>query len=637
MGDASVPTPLDLGARVDRDGGVRFRVWAPKCRRVDVVRGGATVPLVRGATGLFDGTAKDARAGERYRLRLDGTAPDVPDPASRFQPDGPGGPSEIIDPSAFAWTDARWRGVELRGQVIYELHVGTFTKEGTYRAAIHELAALRDVGVTSIELMPVAEFPGRFGWGYDGVFLYAPFHGYGRPDDLRALVDAAHAHGLGVLLDVVYNHFGPAGCDHERFSAHFFSDAVGEWGRAIDYETERGVRAYFVENAAHWVREYHLDGLRLDATQCMYDRSEEHVIASIAEAARAAAGSRNILVVAENEPQHANLVRPRAQGGYGLSAVWNDDFHHAAITALTGRREAYYGNTSGTPQELVSALKWGYLFQGQYYPWQQKMRGKPALDLPPEAFVLFLENHDQVANTATGERPTARCTAAAYRAMTTAMLLSPGTPLLFQGEELAVATPFRYFADHDPPLASLVSEGRHASLRQFPSIADPAADSLYVAPNDPRAFESSKLDLSVRTQEPHAKAFELHKALLRLRREDPVFSAQRSDWMHGAVLSGRAFALRFVTGAAVRVEEGAATPLSDRLVLVNLGSDLDLTTVAEPLLAPPEGARFTPVLSTEDPRFGGTGQPPMRDHDRITLLGSSALVLAALPRTEVAR
>ncbi len=603
-------------------GGVHFRVFAPERKRVAIVIEASgevaarTLELAREDSDFHSALADGLGAGARYRIRLDDVEQLFPDPASRYQPDGPEGSSEVIDPSTFAWTDASWPGITLRGQVIYELHIGTFTPEGTYASAMRELAELKAAGITLLEIMPLAEFPGRFGWGYDGVDLYAPSHLYGRPDDLRALIDHAHGLGLGVILDVVYNHLGPSGNYLTQFSPGYFTEKYkNDWGAALDFETGRGARSYFVDNGAYWIEELHFDGLRLDATQNIEDASPKHVLAELGERARAAAGKRSIVIVAENEPQHALLARRQSQGGYGLDALWNDDFHHAARVALTGRAEAYYSSTKGTPQELISALKWGFLFQGQYYPWQEGPRGMPALDLDPMAFIVYLQNHDQVANSATGQRLDRLTSPGRYRAMTVLTLLAPGTPMLFQGQEFAASAPFLYFADHEPNLAACVQKGRVDFLRQFPSIVDEKARRLLVPPHLERAFVSSKLDL--RERETHRAAYDLVKDLLRLRREDPTFSVQRSDWMHGAVIGPEALALRYVTHGT-----------DDRLLLLNLGRDLNLTDLAEPLLAPPQGHRWCVLFSSEDPRYDGTGTPLAGADGQRTLLGASALVLA---------
>ena len=607
---------MGLGAELVH-GGVEFRVFGPKLQRVEVVietgpLRGSAAPLERRKTGWFSAFVPEVRAGARYRFRLDG-GDLVPDPASRFQPEGPHGPSEVVDPRAFRWTDAGWKGIELRGQVLYEMHVGTFTREGTYEAAARELEELKRAGITALELMPLAEFPGRFGWGYDGVALYAPSHLYGRPDDLRAFVDRAHALGLGVIHDVVYNHLGPSGNYLARFADAYFTDRYdNEWGDAIDFETSKDARELFAANGAHWIDEYHFDGLRLDATQSIHDASRPHVVREIVDRAREAASQagRTIVVIAENEPQDPRCIRE-----HGVDAMWNDDFHHAARVAATGRSEAYYGSTKGTPQELASAVKWGFLFQGQYYPWQEKRRGGPALDLPAPSFVLYLQNHDQVANTAGGARLDRLTSPGRLRALTALMLLAPGTPLLFQGQEYGASRPFVYFADHEPALAELVAKGRAEFIEQFPSLRDGAMRARRTPPHAREAFERCKLDPSERVE--GAPIYELHVDLLRLRRVDPVFAAQRSDWLHGAVLSSEAFVLRHALGTG-----------DDRLVIVNLGPDLDLTAVAEPLLAEPAGRRWSLVLSTEDPRYGGHGTPPIGEHGRLVIPAHAAVVLA---------
>jgi maltooligosyltrehalose trehalohydrolase len=634
----SAPTPegraarrrQPVGAEVLAPNHTHFRVWAPARSRVEVVFEGGLSPvrLRPEADGYFAGEAA-VGAGARYRFRLDDAATLYPDPASRFQPEGPHGPSEVIDPGAFAWADQGWPGVRLEGQVAYELHIGTFTPEGTFAAAAERLPRLADLGVTLLEVMPVADFPGRFGWGYDGVNLFAPTRLYGRPDDFRRFVDRAHALGLGVVLDVVYNHLGPDGNYLMAFTPAYFTDRYKtEWGAAINFDgPDAGpVRDYFTANAAYWVDEYHLDGLRLDATQNIYDEGPgEHILAAVGRAARRAAGRRSVVIVAENEPQNARLVRPLDQGGYGLDALWNDDFHHSARVALTGRNEAYYSDYKGSPQELISAVKYGYLFQGQWYRWQKKPRGTPALGLPPAAFVTYLDNHDQVANSGLGLRCHALTSPGRYRALTALMLLGPGTPMLFQGQEFATSAPFLYFADHKPELARLVHQGRAEFLAQFPSLADPAHAPPVPAPADPETFRRCKLDWA--EWDRHAEAVHLHRDLLRLRREDPTFRLQRRRGVDGAVLGPEAFVLRFF-GAG---EEGA----DDRVLLVNLGVDLSGEPVPEPLLAPPPGRRWSLAWSSEEPRYSGAGAPTLCLEGTWSLPGHSAAVLApvrAVPR-----
>jgi maltooligosyltrehalose trehalohydrolase len=500
------------------DGGAHVRVWAPRAQAVAVTSPAlaASAPLDAEADGYFAAHVDGLAAGDRYAFLLDGGSERVPDPASRWQPDGPHGWSAVVDPTAFAWHDADWSGPTLRGMVLYELHVGTFTPEGTFAAATGHLAALRDVGVTAIEVMPVADFPGRFGWGYDGVDLWAPSRLYGTPDDFRAFVDAAHAHGIAVLLDVVYNHLGPDGCYLDRFASAYFTDRyANEWGRAINFDgADAGpVREFFVANAAYWIEEFHLDGLRLDATQQIFDASERHVVAEIAARARAAAAPRSIVLVAENEPQEARVVRAPARGGFGLDALWNDDFHHTAVVAATGRREAYYTDYLGTPQELYSALRWGFLYQGQHYVWQHKRRGTPALDVDAAAFVTYLENHDQIANGPCGRRLSACTSPARLRALTALLLLGPATPMLFQGQEFWASAAFHYFADHTPELARAVADGRREFLRQFPSLATDAAQARMPAPHDPETFARSARPGRARAPRPRGPAASRSPAL----------------------------------------------------------------------------------------------------------------------------
>ncbi len=559
---------LPIGAEAQRDGGVHFRVWAPG-HKAEVVADGRATPLSSEPGGYHSGLVAEARVGSRYQYRIDGRGT-FADPASRLQPEGPHGPSEVVDPSAYRWRDGAWRGATPRGQVAYEMHIGTFTKEGTLAAATRDLPRLAQLGITLLEVMPVAEFPGTFGWGYDGVNLFAPYHGYGVPDDLRRFVDEAHGLGMSVILDVVYNHVGPDGCYLREFSGSYFTDRYeNEWGEALNFDGDglQAVREFFVSNAGYWIDEFHFDGLRLDATQSIHDASPTHVLVEIADRARQAAQGRTVVLVAENECQHAQLVRPVDRGGYGLDALWNDDFHHAAVTAATGDGEAYYSDTAGTPQQLVSAVKWGYLFQGQRYAWQKKGRGTPALDLPSSAFVNFLENHDQVANSLRGVRLWKRTAPGVHRALVALTLLAPQTPMLFQGEEFGSSAPFLFFADHKPELAVKVREGRAGFLSQFPSITGEAARAQLIDPASREAFTRCKLDPADRARNAHVEA--LYRDLLRLRRDDPAFRQQDGRRIHGTVLAERAFALRFLC------DEG------DRLVVVNLGPTLRLASIAD--------------------------------------------------------
>jgi maltooligosyltrehalose trehalohydrolase len=624
----SLPTTvrrLPVGAEVHPDGGVHFRVWAPRRKRVEVVLGdGSSHALEPEGKGYFAALVEEARPGTLYRYRVDGGGA-FPDPASRFQPEGPHGPSQVVDPDAYPWNDRAWRGVSLKRQVIYELHVGTFTREGTWEAAARELEYLAHTGITVIEMMPVAEFSGGFGWGYDGVDIYAPTHLYGAPDDLRRFVDRAHACGIGVILDVVYNHLGPDGNYLKEFAPDYFSDRYrNEWGEPLNFDGpgSLAVREFFVANAGYWIDEYHMDGLRLDATQQIFDASPVNVMREMTQRVRDAARGRGTLVVAENEPQEVKLVRPPERGGYGMDALWNDDLHHSARVALTGRNEAYYSDYLGSPQELLSAVKYGYLYQGQRYAWQKKRRGSAGLDVSPCRFVNYIENHDQVANSALGARMHALTSPGRLRAVTALILLAPGTPMLFQGQEFGSTAPFFYFADHEPGLAEAVRKGRWEFLSQFPSISQSSMKDALPDPGARATFERSKLDWEER--ERHAHVLALHRDLLRLRREEPALDCDAEGSVDGAVLGPEAFVVRFFH------DEG------DRLMIVNLGRDLALVPAPEPLLAPPEASRWELAWSSEDPRYGGAGTPQVESEERGWHLPGHCAVVLRPARLEAA-
>jgi maltooligosyltrehalose trehalohydrolase len=591
---------LPIGAEPASGGGVHFRVWAPKRREVAVVvePEGATTSLTAEDGGYFSGTVATASAGSRYRYKIDrGDA--VPDPASRYQPDGPHGPSVVVDPAAFAWTDRGWRGVPEDERIIYEMHIGTFTRAGSWAAASRELPALAELGITLLELLPVNEFAGRFGWGYDGVALYAPTRLYGEPDDFRRFVDRAHALGMGVILDVVYNHLGPDGNYLRQYADEYFTTRyTTDWGDAMNFDGTRAgpVREFCLANARYWIDEFHLDGLRLDASQNIYDSSPRHIVQEIGEAVRRAAAGRTTFIVAENEPQEASLARPTEEGGLGLDALWNDDWHHSATVALTGRNEAYYADYRGTAAEFVAGAKFGFLFQGQWYTWQHRARGRAAFDLPARRFVHFLQNHDQVANSFRGERLHRLSSASRLRAMTALLLLGPQTPMLFQGQEFSASSPFLYFADHTPELMQHVRRGRAEFLSQFQSIAARSSAVPLPDPGDPATFERSKLDHAER--ERHAETLALHRDLLTLRRTDAVLRPAARAGIDAAVLSEQALVIRYFGRAG-----------HDRLLLVNLGAPLGFDIVPEPLLAPPSRAGWALRWDSEAPKYGGLGTP----------------------------
>jgi maltooligosyltrehalose trehalohydrolase len=608
------------------EGGTSFRVWAPERSAVAVViESRGEFRLEREEGGYFSAIVPDVAAGARYRFQIDAGSELLADPASRWQPEGPNGPSVVVDPHQFRWSDAGWPGLGRQGQVIYELHVGTFTPEGTWAAAAGHLSKLQDLGITAIQMLPAFEFMGAFGWGYDVVLPYTPTHLYGTPDDLRRFIDGAHAHGLGVVLDLVHNHFG-RGDRFDRFSPRYFNDSVtNEWGRQVSFDVvdAHGAREFFVANALYWIEEYHADGFRFDAAHAMHDDGREHILTEIVRRSRAAAGEKQLLIIAEDEPQQVRIIAPPAEGGHGLDAVWNEDFHHTAMVAATGRNEAYQHDHRGTPQEFVGLAKHGFLFQGQRYDWQNKPRGTPALRFRPEQFVNYLQNHDQVANTANGMRFWQRCSPGRARAITALFLLLPQTPMLFQGQEFAASTPFFYFLDRFGGLEGSVEEGREEFLEQFPSLRDERVLERLPPPHERATFTRSKLDWTDYDRHSHVVA--LHRDLIGMRKAEHAFAAQpsgRQSEIDGAVIGARALILRYF----------ADDPRDERLVAANLGRDLPLRSIPDPLAAPPEGLEWSLMWSTEDPRYGGEGQRAIDTRERWTLTADTVLVFAPTPK-----
>ena len=621
-----------IGAEVIAPNETHLRVWAPKAKYVDVVLEESAAknarrsfhPLQAEDGGYLSGMVPVGPGG-LYRFRINNSEHFYPDPASRFQPDGPHGSSQVIDPSTFQWTDANWPGVNLKGQVIYEMHIGIFTPEGTWRAAIDQLEELARIGITVIEVMPIADFPGKFGWGYDGVDFFAPTRLYGSPDDFRFFVDRAHALGLAVILDVVYNHFGPDGNYLRAYSDDYLRHGQSnDWGDIINFDGPGSgpVREFFTTNAHYWIAEFHLDGFRFDATESIYDKSDEHIIGAVGRAARRGAGKRSIILVAENEREEAKLIRPRSAGGDDLDGVWNDDFHHSAKVALTGLREAYYTDYLGHPQEFISAAKYGYLFQGQPYSWQEAPRGMVALGAPPETFVAFLENHDQVSNAIGGRRLHFETSPARYRAMVALLLLGPWTPMLFQGQEFGTSKPFLYFSDiGDDTLRDAIRAGRLKFLSQFPSLATPEVRESFSMPADPGTFARCKLDFSER--EKNKQLYDLHIDLIKLRREDSRFCEQRIGGVDGAVLGPGSFVLRYF-----------AEKNDDRLLLVNLGERQLLEPMPEPLLAPSDGFEWVTLWSSESARYGGPGDAPVaKQNDCWSLPATATIALRLIPES----
>jgi len=614
-----------IGAELIGPNETHFRVWAPKAQHLDLVLEERVAndakrifhSLQADEDGYFSGTA-GVGAGALYRFRLNDGENFYPDPASRFQPDGPHGSSCVVDPTKFAWSDAEWRGTAMKGQIIYEMHIGTFTKEGTWHAATEQLAELAHIGITVIEMMPVADFPGEFGWGYDGVDFFAPSHLYGTPEDLRAFIDRAHSLGLALILDVVYNHFGPDGNYLGVFSDDYLvREKENEWGNAINFDGPNSgpVREFFITNGRYWIEEFHFDGFRFDATHAIRDQSSEYIIGAVGRAARKAAGSRSIILIAENDLQEAKMARPRYVGGDDLDGMWNDDFHHSAVVALTGRSQAYYGDYRGAPQEFISAAKHGFLYQGQALSWQKALRGTPTFGISPEVFVSFIENHDQIANTGPGERLRFQTSPGRYRAMTALLLLGPWTPLLFQGEEFGASSPFLFFADiGDSSVRDAIRRGRAEWLAPFLSVTEEEARRRLPAPDYPDVFARCKLDFSER--EKNRELYELHVDLLKLRREDSRFQQQIRGGIDGAVLGPASFVLRYFS------KEN-----DDRLLVVNFGKSQVLEPAPEPLLAPPSGCRWETLWTSDSPRYGGTGSAAVATQEQWVLPAECAVAL----------
>lgn len=594
-----------------------FKVWAPSAQAVEVVvisPRECSVQMRRDSEGVFTASIEKLGAGTCYWFQIDGVR--RPDPYSRFQPEGPHGPSQVIDPDAFRWRDAAWRGHSLQGKILYELHVGTFTEAGTFDAAIERLPWLASMGITTIEVMPIAEFPGRFNWGYDGVNLFAPYHGYGDHEALKRFVDAAHQVGLGVVLDVVYNHVGPDGNYLTDFTPNYFSKThTNDWGTPfnVDGEASAFVRQFLLDNARYWIREFHLDGLRLDATPNIPDSSKVHILCEVTAAARNEAAPKDILIIAEDEQQQASRLLPREAGGFGFDATWNDDFHHTAQVALRGRRHAYLNDYTGTPQEFISSAKRGFLYQGQYYFWQKQPRGE-RLRTAVRSCIAFLDNHDQVANSVDGARSHHGTSAAKYRALTAFLMLTPQTPLLFMGQEFGATTRFLFFADHGEPLRGAVLKGRGEFLQQFSSIDSPATLASLTDPADQETFRRSKL----RWEETLGENVyvNLHRDLISLRRTDLSLNGEDGTSIDGAVLSQQAFVLRWFS------DDG------DRLLLVNFGVDLRCEPCPEPLLAPSTGKYWALVWSSERLMYGGRGVEHPESDCGWCLPGESAIFLS---------
>ncbi|MBA2751621.1 MAG: malto-oligosyltrehalose trehalohydrolase [Actinobacteria bacterium] len=507
-----------------------FRVWAPRATQVEVEVDGGRVPMVPvGDRGWYETHVDGIAAGDGsdYRFVLDGSDA-LPDPRSAHQPTGVHGPSRLVDHGAFGWTDQRWRGIHLPSAVIYELHVGTFTPEGTFDGAVTRLDHLVDLGVDVVELLPVNEYSGSRGWGYDGVDLYAPHHAYGGPDGLKRLVDACHSRGLGVVMDVVYNHLGPAGNYLGRYGPYFTDRYATPWGEAVNLDGpgSEEVRSFFVDNAVMWLEDYHCDGLRLDAVHAIIDASAVHLLEQLSVRVEdlSAQLGRDLFLIAESDLNDPRVVRRREVGGYGIDAQWSDDFHHAIHSVLTGEITGYYQDF-GTMAALATAFERAFVHAGEYSPYRGRRHGRLDPALGGHRFLGYSQNHDQVGNRAAGERTAAMVSTARLKVAAALVLTSPFVPLLFQGEEWGATTPFQYFTDHeDPDLGRAVSAGRRQEFAAFGWDPEDVPD-----PQDAATFERSKLDWSEPEREPHEGLLHWYRRLIQLRREVPELSDGRLD------------------------------------------------------------------------------------------------------------
>jgi maltooligosyltrehalose trehalohydrolase len=636
-----------LGAWPDGEG-TRFRVWAPKAKRVEVVvqhrEGKVTAfPLEGSDDGYFSSTLAGVVAGDRYHYQIAGQEP-LPDPVSRFQPEGPHRPSEVIDPDRFAWTDSGWPGVPLEKLVLYELHVGTFSQQGTYDGVVERLEWLAELGVTAIELMPLAECAGSRNWGYDGVGLFAPSHHYGRPDDLRRLVDRAHALGLGVFLDVVYNHLGPDGNYLSRFSPHYFTKRHKTvWGAALNFDGKhsRPVREFFIENALHWVHEYHIDGLRLDATHAIVDDSPRHFLAELSARLRESTPDRHVLLIAEDHRNLKQMLLPEDDGGWGLDGVWADDLHHQVRRRLAGDDEGYYRDFTGSTKDLAQTVRRGWFYCGQHSAHWDEHRGTDPTGVPLTRFVHCIQNHDQIGNRAFGERLHHQIDAAAYRAATVLLLTAPATPLLFMGQEWGAGSPFLFFTDHEPELGKKVTQGRRREFKDFSSFSDPQRRKQIPDPQAEETFLASRLNWEELDQPEHAMLLRLFRRLLALRHSEPALARAEAV---SAREPGTEVSFEVVDFSESTIGMRRKAPGEPAvLVLVHLpdyaaperGVQAETVDVRR-LLGGDEVPEWELLLSTEDDEFTADPMPPEIDlssgSPRVRFSHPGGVILRVPPR-----
>jgi maltooligosyltrehalose trehalohydrolase len=573
-----------------------FKVWAPKAKSVDVKVAEQTYALAQAGGGWWEAEVESAGVGTDYVFLLDGKDQPLPDPRSAFQPHGVNGPSRIVDHAAFSWTDATWHARPLQSSIIYELHVGTFTPEGTCDAAAAKIGYLKELGITHVELLPFAEFPGANGWGYDGVDLFAPHAAYGGPDGLKRFVDACHGAGLAVIMDVVYNHFGPSGNYVGSFGPYFTDAHKTPWGDAVNLEDAGSyeVRRFFCDNALMWLRDYHMDGLRLDAVHAYMDRSAINFMEQLALEVRALEGltGRHYSLIAESDLNDPRLITPREAQGYGLDAQWSDDFHHSIVALLTGDRSGYYADF-GEFADLGKALTQAFVFDGQYSPYRDRTHGRPASGLPGWRFLGYSQNHDQVGNRAKGERLEHLTDVARAKIAAALTLTAPFLPMLFQGEEWAASTPFQYFTDHeDKELAKLVSEGRKKEFAAFGWDPEDIPD-----PQNKSTFDHSKLKWAELTEAKHADMLSWYKSLIALRKAHPELSDGQLDQIEiDFDEEDRWFSMQ--RGGVVVVftldEEGYSAGLEDGVELL-LASDASITVEDGQLTLPGVGVALLSV------------------------------------------
>src|SRR3984957_17433255 len=589
--------------------GVSFRTWTTEKRKVSLVVFGDNesvvreIPMERETTGYYSAIDPASAPGTLYKYRLDDNL--VPDIASRFQPRGVHGPSQVVDGRSFHWTDAGWKPPALHDLVIYELHVGTFTEEGTFKAIAARFDHLKGLGINTIELMPVADFAGDRNWGYDCVSIYAPSRAYGKPDDLRTLVNAAHRSGLAVILDVVYNHLGPDGNYMGVYSSHYFNEAHHTpWGAAFNFDGPDAlpVRKHFAENPLYWVKEFHMDGFRLDATHAIPDDSPKHLIQEIAEEIQVLGG----LVICEDPINERKLILPREKGGYGCDAVWADDFHHVVRVRMTNENEGYMGYFKGTMEELLKTVREGWLFTGELQR-DGIPRGTTGADIEPEHFVHCISNHDQVGNRAFGERLNQLISPAAYRAASALLIAGPYTPMFFMGQEWSSSSPFLYFTDHHDELGKGVTEGRRKEFSEFSEFKDPSKRALIPDPQAVTTFTKSKLNWTELEQPAHREVLRLYSDFVRFRQAN-LTDRRRGHWQVEQV-SPTAMAIRYR-----RNSEG------DILIVFQLTSNDSILELDSDLLRPANGRKWEFVLSSNEPIYGGKAAAYLdRDSKKLAL------------------